>query len=208
MPKLSNERMKIRDEVAALKRERTLGAAADLFYERGYENTTLDDVAKHLGVTKPFIYANIGSKSDLLAKICEVGVGRSLEVIRDVLKKGMGPVESLEEFAPRYVATILSSQKSIAIYIREEKNLEPKDAARLAELRRQFVGEIERLLRAGIDSGAFRISDSRLSALALIGAVSWSTFWYRPDGKKSLEEIASGLSDFIVGLVRSEPASA
>lgn len=48
-------RMDIRDEVATLKRTRIIAAAIKLFYERGYENSTLDAVVERLGVTKPFI---------------------------------------------------------------------------------------------------------------------------------------------------------
>jgi len=59
--------MGIRDEVIALKRERTITAAVELFYERGYENTTLDAVAERLGVTKPFIYAHFRSKTEPVA---------------------------------------------------------------------------------------------------------------------------------------------
>ena len=59
--------MGIKDEIAALKRERIIGAAVELFYERGYENTTLEAVAERLGVTKPFIYSHFGSKAELLA---------------------------------------------------------------------------------------------------------------------------------------------
>ena len=74
--------MRIRDEVTALKRARTIAAAVDLFYDNGYENTTLDAVAERLGVTKPFIYAHFSSKTELLAEICSRGIATSLEAIR------------------------------------------------------------------------------------------------------------------------------
>ena len=60
----------MRDLVSQLKRERILSAAVDLFYRQGYAHTTLDEVAKALGVTKPFIYQYYRSKNALLAEIC------------------------------------------------------------------------------------------------------------------------------------------
>jgi AcrR family transcriptional regulator len=133
MAKPREDRLKIREEVAALKRQRTLDAATDLFYDKGYTNTTLDDVAEVLGVTKPFIYANFGSKSALLTEICSLGVHGALEQIEYVLAQDLPPAEGLRLFVPRYVTAILRRQKSIAINIREEKNLEPADAERLAD---------------------------------------------------------------------------
>ena len=94
-PKTTN--LKVRDEVAALKRERTVGAAADLFYEKGYDNTTLDAVAERLGVTKPFIYANFGSKSALLAEICARGVAAAQEALDGVLTGDTAPTEGLAD---------------------------------------------------------------------------------------------------------------
>ena len=77
--------MGIRDEVAALKRERTISVAVELFYERGYENTSLDAVAERMTVTKPFIYAHFSSKAELLAEICSRGIASALAALDGVL---------------------------------------------------------------------------------------------------------------------------
>ena len=160
MSKPQDAKLKIREEVAALKRQRTLDAATELFYEKGYTNTTLDDVAERLGVTKPFIYSNFGSKSDLLAEICGRGVQGALNEVDQALALGKTPYETLRYFVPRYVAAILRTQKSIAINIREEKNLETQDASRLADLRQVFMSRIESLLKNAAATGEVRILPS------------------------------------------------
>ncbi len=93
-----------RDEIAALKRTRILAAAADLFYENGYENTTLDAVAERLGVSKPFIYAHFNSKADLLADICSRGIASSLEALDQALSTDASPGMVAELFlsSPEY----------------------------------------------------------------------------------------------------------
>ena len=65
----------IRDAVSRLKRARIIAVAADLFYDYGFGNTTLDAVAKKLNLTKPFIYAHFGSKGELLTEICSGAFG-------------------------------------------------------------------------------------------------------------------------------------
>lgn len=200
MAKGSDERLKIRDEVAALKRERTIGAAAELFYRKGYDNTTLDEVAESLGVTKPFIYANFGSKSELLAEICERGVQASSDELDRALAEGLPARATLQLFARRYVLSILGAQKSIAIYIREEKNLEPGEAKRIGKLRRTFVGRLAELLHRGAESGEFTLKDPTMAALAIVGAVSWSTFWYRPEGRLEVAEIAATMAGYVMNI--------
>lgn len=191
---------KIRDEVAALKRERTIGAAVDLFYEEGYDNATLDEVAERLGVTKPFIYANFGSKSELLAEICSRGVQAAQEAIDGVLAKRLSPSETLKAFALRYVTAILDKQKHIAVYTREEKNLEPADGRRIGEMRRDFFSKMTKLLEQGVASGEFDVDDAQIAAFGIAGAVSWSTFWYRPDGRLTQTEIAETMTKLILAL--------
>ncbi len=198
--------MGIRDEVAALKRERTLTAAVDLFYAKGYENATLDEVAELLGVTKPFIYANFGSKSELLAEICSRGVRAAADVLDEILARRLGPRDGLESFARNYVKAVLGARKQIAVFVREEKNLEPQDARRLGEMRRQFFSALTKLLERGAAAGEFHFDDAQIAALGIGGAVTWSAFWYRPDGRLAIADIAESMTKLILGLAGATPA--
>jgi AcrR family transcriptional regulator len=191
----------MQDSMVALKRDRIVDAAADLFYERGFTRTTLDDVAERLGVTKPFIYHGFGSKTALLAEICTRGVQAALSEIEQVQALGLPPAEALRRFLPRYVAAVLRAQKKIAINLREEKNLEPADAERLAALRQHFMARVESLLREGRDSGVIRVADPRIAAFTLVGAASWTTFWYNPGGTLSSDVIAQRMADVALNLL-------
>ena len=194
-------KLKIREEVAALKRERTLLVAVELFYEKGFGNATLDDVAARLGVTKPFIYANFGSKSELLSEICLRGVRAAADTMDEALDMELGPADTLRIFAQRYVTAILDHQRYIAIYTREEKNLEPEAAERIAALRKAFVSKLAGLIGEGHRRGEMAPVDAEMAALAIVGAVSWSTFWYRPDGRLDAREIAQTMTGLIRSLV-------
>lgn len=191
----------IKDEVAALKTERTLMAAVELFYERGYENTTLDAVAESLGVTKPFIYAHFGSKAELLTEICGRGISSSLEAINSVMSMEASPAKKLDALGRRFVKSVLENQKHIAIFAREEKNLPPADFERISDMRREFDKKLNLLLESGIKSGDFRLADASLAALAIGGLVSWTYVWYRPNGRLPLDELAGEISQLILSMV-------
>jgi AcrR family transcriptional regulator len=196
------EKMGIRDEIAALKRARILSAAADLFYENGYENTTLDAVAERLGVSKPFIYAHFDSKSELLATVCSRGITSSLEAMDSVLSMAASPTLRLETFGKRFVTAVLTAQIYIAIFTREEKNLLPADFERINDMRRDFDRKLTALLREGVDAGEFKISDPHVAALAIGGMVSWAYVWYRANRRLSIEQVADELTKLIMSMVR------
>jgi AcrR family transcriptional regulator len=197
----------IREAVVALKRERIVTAAVDLFYERGYESTTLDAVAERLGITKPFIYSYFKSKTDLLAEICSRGIASSLAAIKAVLATQRSPTEKLHALGREFVLAVLGSQKHIAIFSREEKNLEQQDLARIEQMRREFDRRLVGLLEQGAAAGEFEIEDARIAALAIGGMVSWAYVWYRPAGRLTLSEVAEELTRLIVALVRCRPAA-
>lgn len=192
--------MGIRDEVARLKRERTISVAVELFYERGYENTSLDAIAERMSVTKPFIYAHFTSKAELLAEICSRGIASALDALEGVLKLPGTPTERLAEVGRRFVTAVLTNQRHIAIFTREEKNLLPEDFRRINDMRRAFDRKLVALLEEGVDAGEFHLHDTRLAALAIGGMVSWAYVWYRPDGRLTLEDASRELAALILAL--------
>ncbi len=199
----------IRDEVVALKRERTIAVAAELFYERGYENTSLDAIAERMNVTKPFIYAHFASKAELLAEICSRGIASALAALDGVLTTISGsPRERLEAVGQQFVSAVLNSQRYIAIYTREEKNLAPDDYTRISEMRRTFDRKLTKLLDEGVAAGEFVIPDTRIAALAIGGMVSWAYVWYRPGGRLTLDQTSKALTDLIINMAGASVAKA
>lgn len=198
----------LRDEVSALKRARTLAAAVDLFSANGYENTTLEEVAQLLGVTKPFIYAYFQSKVQLLAEICAYGISNAQEAITSVKNLEAAPYEKLELFAHRFVTAVLEGRKQIAIFTREEKNLLPADLEKINAMRREFDRDLINLLREGMKSGEFEINDPHLVSLAIGGMVSWAYVWYRESGRLSRDELAGSMTRLILNMVVAKPIEA
>lgn len=198
----------LKNEITALRRERIIDAAANLIYERGYESTTLEAVGESLGVTKPFIYSNFASKSDLLAEICSRGIRASLRAIDSVENdpQGYSARERLRLVAERFVVAVLESQKHIAIFSREEKNLLSADFHRISGYRREFDKKLTALLDEGVRAGDFVCSDTRIASLAIGGLVSWAYVWYRPRGRLGLKEVAAEMSELIVAMVTPKSA--
>jgi AcrR family transcriptional regulator len=191
----------IRDEVKSLKRERIVEAAIELFYDHGYENTTLDAVAERLGITKPFIYSHFDSKSLLLAEICSRAIAASLEAINSVLGSSMSATERLRLVGKTFALAVLRNQKAIAIFSREVKNLLPHDFKRISDMRREFDRKLTSILDQGAKNGEFNISHTRLACLAIDGIVSWTYVWYRPNGHFDELELADRLSALILATV-------
>ena len=192
----------IREAVMSLKRERIVAAAVDLFYQHGFGNTTLDQVAEQMGMTKPFIYAHFSSKTELLAAICAQGISVSLQAINRALASAGSSRERLQAFANDFMLAVLESQKHIAIYTREEKNLDTADRETIQNMRREFDRKLTGLLDQGVALGEFAIDETPLAALAIGGIASWASVWYRPGGRLAAQDIALRMAGMMLAITQ------
>ena len=107
-------RTAMREEIAQLKRERILEEARQLFFEQGYQGTTLDEVAKQLEVTKPFIYSHFPNKAALLGEISERGTARCLEAVTRAHASDADPETKLRQAITEFVQVVTAAGRSAA----------------------------------------------------------------------------------------------
>jgi AcrR family transcriptional regulator len=198
----------MREEILAYKRERILEEAVKLIYERGFTGTTLDDIAAELGVTKPFIYTHFRSKTELLAALCKPTIELSLNAVANAAKRSGSPTERLRRAMVDFTQVVLSRQANIAIYFREEKNLEPAALAEINGLRKKFDRVLSNLLSEGVAAGEFEVKDVNLAALAIGGMISWAYTWHRPEGRLALGDMCERMADLALQMVGTKVTAA
>lgn len=199
------KRETLREEVRDLKRKRILDAASELFFERGYEGTSVEAIASRLHVTKPFIYYHFSNKADILAGVC----GRTTAFVAqsaEVAAAGTGGVwERLEALVRDLSLRVIEGRVYLAVYFREEKHL-PKSAFRdLASNRKRFDTALSKLLREGVDAGDFDVSNISVATQAITGMTTWIFNWYRPTRPLTPEQIAEEMVSLVGSMVRRRP---
>ena len=195
----------IRDAVSRLKREHIIATAAKMFHNNGLVNTTLQAVADKMNVTKPFIYSHFKSKNELLAEICSRGIRASLDVLDQVVASGGTVTDKVRTLARDFMLAVLENQGHITIYTREEKHLPPQSSEAINDMRREFDHKFCALLKEGVVAGEFVVDDVQITSLAIGGIISWSTVWYRPNGRLTQSETAEKISDLVLAMIQAKP---
>ena len=191
----------MKDDIIRLKRERILEAARDLFSERGYQGTTLDQVADRLEVTKPFIYSHFKSKSDILGELTERGILAPLDAMRRAEQAGGDPKNRVINLVHGFAEEVVRHQGEIAVSLRE-RNYVPEDSRqRLRTLQNEFDQRLAVILQEGVDCGQFDIDDIRLTVLSIGGMMIWPYSWYQPGGRLSVEELRTGLAKLVMRMI-------
>ena len=207
-PKTSKVRTEtvMRSQVRDFKRERVLAEATKLFYERGFQGSSIDAIAERLSVTKPFIYTYFDNKHSLLEAIYERAV-RDLNVgVDKIFSVDHAPEVQLKLLVEFYVRQNIESRELTAIFLNEERNLSAEKLVEIRGEQRDFDRRLTNLIRAGIESGAFQIEDAGLASLSISGMVRWVHRWYSPSGRLGADAICHELATLALNLVRYNPA--
>jgi AcrR family transcriptional regulator len=203
---LAPDKRSIKSEVVAYKRQLILEQASRLFFEMGYETSTLDTLAERLNVTKPFIYSYFKNKSEILSDICETGIQQSLKVIDEVLAEDAEPADQFKAIVAGVAAVVIRYQNYVVVYQREMKSLARADAQRILGLRHHFDVQVARLLEKGRAAGQFEIEDVGMTSLWVGGLLSWIPNWYMPNGRRTEAEVVQSLVETSARVVGLKPA--
>jgi AcrR family transcriptional regulator len=169
-----------------------LAVAVAVFNERGYEATSMDELAGRLGITKSAIYHHVPSKGDLL----RIALDRALDGLFAVTAEPgatAGPaIGRLEHVVRGSVRVLATELPFVTLLLRVRGNSAVERAA--LHRRREFDRIVTGLVSAAVTDGSVRSDiDPAVIARLLFGAVNSLAEWYRPDGGLSPDELADAL---------------
>lgn len=176
------------------KREAVIVTAARAFRDRGYHNTSLDDIARELNVTKPTIYHYVQNKEQLLFECFRTGLSRILAGFEEIRDSSESARERLAFVLTRYAETITSDFGWCMVQA-ENQDLSPVMSRKVKELKAQIDRGMRGLIEEGMADGSIRDCDAKMTAFALAGAMNWIAYWYRSGEALSASEIAARFID-------------
>jgi TetR/AcrR family transcriptional regulator len=187
-------------------RQKILAESARVFNRRGYHATTLDEIARAIGMTKPALYYYVKSKEDLLFQCHQ----RALDIATDAVRLAMVSAEAADErlriVLTRYIEGMTAELSGFVVLLHEGA-LSPALHRCILEQRDHYEGMLRTIVEQGIETGVFVPCDPKLVCFAILGALNWIPRWYSPEGPASSREIAAAFAEFFVrGLMRHPPS--
>ena len=178
----------------ALKRDAVILAAARAFRNRGYHNTSLDDLAAGLGVTKPTLYLYVPGKEAMLFECFRAGLAQIHATLTESESGAGAARERLFAFIRGYAAAIVGDFGWCMLRA-EDQHLGAALSRRIKLLKAGIDKRMRALIDAGVADGSIRTCDTKMAAFALAGALNWMGHWYRADATLQPTEIADRFID-------------
>jgi AcrR family transcriptional regulator len=169
-------------------------AAEQVFGERGYEQATMQDVAREAGVSLKTVYASFAGKQELYREIHEVRSRDFLEQVRLALKDAEGPLAQLGQLARAYAGFLLAHDAWLRITLRERVGwgLGPTGGVG-AESWLASIRGLTRILRAGMEQGVFHTGDAETLAATCLAVMQVQLARAVERGEHELEKVAASI---------------
>jgi len=174
----------------ATKREAVLKTAAQLFLEKSYGRTSLNDVAERLNITKPALYHYFRNKEEILLECYRLGTTLIEETLNEIASHCGTGLEKVEAFIFSY-ANVMTVNFGRCVMRLDEGDLSSEAFTEVRNYKRKIDRRLRSFLQEGIEDQSIAPCDPKIAAFAIEGALNWICKWYEPEGALSAEEIAS-----------------
>jgi TetR/AcrR family transcriptional regulator, cholesterol catabolism regulator len=180
------------------RREAIIDTSARLFAQQGYHATGIMDLCAANDLGKGALYHYIGSKEELLAAIHDRVMDEVMVGATRAGEAGGSPSQQLVLLGSELLDVIHRYPDHVWVFLHEFPALTGARAERFRSRRREYEGCVERVLRAGIESGEFRNVDPWLTARAWFGMHNYTYLWLKPGGRLNARAVAQPFADIFM----------
>jgi AcrR family transcriptional regulator len=172
------------------RRQEMIDAAANVFYEKGYDAASTQDIAEVVGILKGSLYYYVESKEDFLFEVIKEANDMALGVLERVQAAEGGPAEKLGALVRGHLEFYLNNRIKATVFFRELNVLSPDRRKALHEVGHMYRVFIARLITEGQKQGVVNVDlDPPVAALAMVEMLNSISRWYDPKGPASREKI-------------------
>lgn len=164
------------------RRQEIIDTSARLFAQNGYHATGINSLCEANKLGKGALYYYIGSKEALLAAVHDRVMDEVMEGVDRVDAAGGSPSVQLAMLGAELLDVIHRYPDHVWVFLHDFPALTGERAEHFRERRRQYVGRLETILQAGVESGEFHELDLRLTSRAWLGMHHYTYLWLRPGG--------------------------
>ena len=172
------------------RRQQLLDVGRTLFAERGFEATSIEEIAARAGVSKPVVYEHFGGKEGLYAVVVDRDMQRLLERVTTTLTAGH-PRELLEQAALAFLSYIEDETDGFRILIRDSPVASASGT--FSSLIGDIASQVEYILRGQFKDRGYDAKLAGLYSQALVGMVALTGQWWLDERKPNRDEVAAHL---------------
>jgi AcrR family transcriptional regulator len=190
-------------------RQEILRTAARLFQQRGYDATSMNDVAAALKLSKGGLYHHFQSKDEILFEIMDHAMEITQERVLKPVSSIVDPVERLRALIRLHIELVLSPRdREITVMLHENHPLPPALRKRINARKKDYIHFVENLMAEVQAESPTKLQEKnprqsrvspRAAAFALLGMINWIYQWYKPEGDLQAQTLIPQFTELMFG---------
>jgi AcrR family transcriptional regulator len=183
-----------------------LNKARRLFWEKGYNATSMRDIARAYGCEPANIYNFFSDKEEILYQVLLEEMEEIIDPIKHLEEDdGTSPMEQLRLVIESHVRITLSYRRSAKMLFDVAlDSLSKAKRGKIIELRDTYDGIIRKVVRRGKDIGCFAGIDEKMAGLMIASMITRTRIWFHSKGQLSVSEVADFIYKFALNGLRGE----
>lgn len=186
-----------RDDLNRRRREEVLTTAARAFSRNGFANTSMDDVATSLKISKATLYRYFGSKQAILYECHIVSMQHGEAGLKLAEETEGSGLEKFLAYLRRYMQGAFGELGNLAM-LTDVNSLPTEMREVVVKRRRNISHETDKLIEQGIADGTIRNCDPKIGKLFAMGVVNWIPAWFDAEGGRAAEDLVEAFIDLFI----------
>ncbi|MDA8019656.1 MAG: TetR/AcrR family transcriptional regulator [Thermoanaerobaculia bacterium] len=182
--------------------------AAKMIYEKGFDATSMNEIAEAVQLTKPGLYYYVKGKKELLFSIMSFAMDLLDAEVVAVAKEQSDALERLRAIVRCHAWLLTQATGAIAILIDETRGLSDEQRVRITERKRAYIDFIRETLDRLRAEGRMRPVDTTTATFSLLGQIMWLARWFQEAGRMSREQVVDDVAEIALGGVLTDEAQA
>jgi AcrR family transcriptional regulator len=169
------------------RKDEIIRVASIIFAAKGYHGTTLEEIAKKMGISKPALYYHIKNKAEILREV----IGRIMEPMEEVARMGrsdLPPTQRIEQMVTLLVKFAVERTETT---FEQNKMLPRKSQEALRRRQKEVEMVLQETLEEGVAKGIFIVDDVKITSFSILATANWVYHWYKPGAGLTYQQIAN-----------------
>ncbi len=171
------------------KKQQIYQEAAKLFREKGYKAASMRDLAEKVDLKASSLYSHIGSKEEILIKICFDNAEHFLQGMQKVEETEASASEKIKALLHLHVQTALEDTTSATVFNDEWRHLSEPHLSEFVSLRKDYENRFRKIIQQGVEKKEIEAYNTEIVLYSLLNAAQWLHHWYKPKGKIQPKEL-------------------
>ena len=185
----------------AIRKRALILAAGRVFGDKGFHNTTLDDIAAALAVTKPALYRYVQNKHEILYECHRMAVEMAEQAMADAAQGHAKTLDVLRAFVALYIGK-MTSELGTCVMLTEYYSMTAEHNELIQQRRRVIDRQLRALVVRAMDEGAIAPCDPKLAVFFFMGAINSVNRWFSDQGPDGNEAIALAFAEHTIQSLR------